>query len=204
MTDTVSTRIVVGVCLLFFFLGIGIGAYSMHKWGPKETVTVTESASNGITEPIVVKTETDSTAKVAVVPIIEQGDMVQFREQTGRIIAIVNGKEYDVPNMTNSAKVELGTSGQLEIQHQTTGQLDVTPIVNQLLELKLYEEKAKWSKDIKHNAVSIGLGYHDEWYIPLEYQFDYAKNRAIGFEVHKDLGRNLKSNGGEVKHVWKF
>ncbi|MBP2650015.1 MAG: hypothetical protein H6Q74_840 [Firmicutes bacterium] len=204
MTITTSVRNYIIISLVVAVVGILIGAGAMYKWGPKQVVTVTSPSTGNIITPLPLTTQTAENTQTAVVPITQPGDLVQFREQQSKIVAIVNDKEYEVPNTTGSTQVELGTSGQLEIEHQTTSQIDMTPIVNQLLAEQLNEEHAKWAKEIKHHGIGVGVGYHDEWYIPIEYQTDYAKNRAISFEIHKDIGLNYKIIGGEIKHIWRF
>ncbi|MBP2644854.1 MAG: hypothetical protein H6Q75_294 [Firmicutes bacterium] len=205
MEITIKLRTFIGVGLLVFALGICAGAGGMYLWGPQKTVTVTkEKSADAITESMPITTKTDTVTQAVVVPVNLPGDVVQFRERSGKVIAIINDKEYEIPSTTNSTNVELGTNGQLEIQHQTTSQVDVTPLVNQILAAQLNEERAKWAKDIKHHGIGVGIGYHDEWYIPMEYQADYSKNKAISLEIHKELGTNFNINGGEIKHVWKF
>lgn len=55
--------------------------------------------------------------------------------------------------------------------------------------------------------VSVGVGkHHEDTYIPVGIQRDYTKSgkKAVRVEVHLDPSEQMKPNGVEVSHVWKF
>lgn len=93
-----------------------------------------------------------------------------------RYIAKVNGKTYEVPVKTTEDTLEV------------TQTVDVSPLVEAL--------SPNWS-------VGIGLGYHDDVYIPLSIQRDYTPYKALRFEMHIDKSIN-HIEGYEIQHVWKF
>lgn len=93
-----------------------------------------------------------------------------------RYIAKVNGKTYEVPAKTPKDTLEV------------TQTVDVSPLVEAL--------SPNWS-------VGIGLGYHDDVYIPLSIQRDYTPYKALRFEMHIDKSMN-HIEGYEIQHVWKF
>ena len=93
-----------------------------------------------------------------------------------RYIAKVNGKTYEVPAKTSEDTLEV------------TQTVDVSPLVEAL--------SPNWS-------VGIGLGYHDDVYIPLSIQRDYTPYKALRFEMHIDKSMN-HIEGYEIQHVWKF
>ena len=95
---------------------------------------------------------------------------------SNRYIAKVNGKTYEVPAKTTEDTVEV------------TQTVDVSPLVEAL--------SPNWS-------VGIGLGYHDDVYIPLSIQRDYTPYKALRFEMHIDKSMN-HIEGYEIQHVWKF
>ena len=93
-----------------------------------------------------------------------------------RYIAKVNGKTYEVPAKTTEDTLEV------------TQTVDVSPLVEAL--------SPNWS-------VGIGLGYHDDVYIPLSIQRDYTPYKALRFEMHIDKSMN-HIEGYKIQHVWKF
>lgn len=74
---------------------------------------------------------------------------------------------------------------------------DISDLFNKALQLELEKER-------KNNAIEIGLGYHNDWYVPISYQHNIGKNKAIEVEIHKELKFNTNITGGEVKTVIKF
>ena len=161
-----SLKIVVICTLLSLCLGMAGGAWIGYAWGsrPREY----RQADGQITQPLPVTVDTVDTIAAAVVPSEQEGDIVQFRQAENKIVALVNSRKYDVPNLTGSNSVQLGSTGQLQLVHQTTSQIDVTPIVNQMLADKLALEKSKQ----KNNAIGT-----------------YFTTESCGVVISKDTAR---------------
>lgn len=108
--------------------------------------------------------------------------------------AEINGQKVTVPVKSS------GPSGVTGVIKQ---EADMTKVINQALaaEEKLLKEQLKpapWE-------VSAGIGVHDgDYYVPIELQRNYSKDKAISVEVHQDLPDIKKTTGGELKHTWKF
>jgi len=149
--DGYSMKIVVICTLLGLCLGMAGGAWMGYAWGARPMEY--RQADGQITQPLPVTVDTADTTAVAVAPSEQEGNVVQFRQTENKIVALVNGREYNVPNLTGNKSVQLGSTGQLQLVHQTTSQIDMTPIVNQMLADKLVLEKSKQ----KNNAIGTYL-----------------------------------------------
>ncbi len=58
------------------------------------------------------------------------GAVLQFVEKQGKVIAIVNGQEVEVPNVTGQPDVKLGENGELRFYTTSTARIDVTEMAN--------------------------------------------------------------------------
>lgn len=103
---------------------------------------------------------------------------------------------YEVKSKTTQ-DTKLGENGTVQVTQQTIAKTDISDLFNKALQLELEKER-------KNNAIEIGLGYHNDWYVPISYQHNIGKNKAIEVEIHKELKFNTNITGGEVKTVIKF
>ncbi len=187
---------VVAICTVIG-LGLGMigGAWLEYVW---DNLAVKNQKVDGtFTQSMPVTVDESNTTAVAVVPSEQEGDLVQFRQADNKIVAYINGKEYDVPNLTDHNSVQLGSTGQLQLVHQTTSQIDVTPIVNQMLADKLALEKSKK----KDNA--IGAYFTTESY-GAAFSKDTARQRVTllaGKKWNEKGSRQLEVGGA---WQWKF
>jgi hypothetical protein len=125
------------LCIIF---GFALGHYLFPKVITKEVPS----------EPIVIKTETKDVTNASVVNPEVQGEVVRFIDRGTSLSAVINGKEYIVPNTTGQSQVKLGENSTLKLEHESQGKLDITPVVNQMLAL----ERQKWEREnIKHFEV---------------------------------------------------
>lgn len=69
--------------------------------------------------------------------------MLQFVEREGKIIAIIDGKEVEVPNQTGQSEVSLGENGELRLSSVTTARIDVTDMANAQARLIANQELEK-------------------------------------------------------------
>jgi hypothetical protein len=129
--------------ILVFVLGITLGHYMFPQ-----TKTITRQAA-----PIYIKAETEATKDIAVVPIENPGEVVKIVNKGASVSAVIDGKEYTVPNTSGSTQVKLGEDSTLQIVEKTEGKLDITDIVNERLQAELELERMKWKKEQKHFGV---------------------------------------------------
>lgn len=80
--------------------------------------------------PQVINTNTETVREVAVQAPSTQGAVLQFVERQGKIIAIVNGQEVEVPNMSGQPDVKIGENGELRFSTMSTTKIDVTDMAN--------------------------------------------------------------------------
>ena len=89
----------------------------------KPTVTTT-------LPPQIINTKTETIREVAVQSPSQEGAVLQFVERQGKVIAIVNGQEVEVPNVSGNPDVQIGENGELRFSTMTTTKIDVTDMAN--------------------------------------------------------------------------
>jgi hypothetical protein len=168
--------IAAGVILVAF-----LGLYLWTSKAPKDIPKATLS-------PIT------STTEVSTAPKTSPADNDVEITQTYK--ANVNGVQVTAPVKTSSASSS-GTKGIIKQE------IDLAPIVD------LAKESAK--KDYyKEWSIGTGYGVHKgSAYIPLEIEKTYSHSpkvdKAVSIEAHFEPSlSNLKVNGGELKHKWRF
>jgi hypothetical protein len=93
--------------------------------------------------PQVVTTKTETIREVAVQAPSQEGAILQFVEREGKVIAIINGQEVEVPNKTGQPNVEIGKNGELSISTSSTTKIDVTDMANAQARLIANQELEK-------------------------------------------------------------
>ncbi|WP_371363617.1 hypothetical protein SRRS_44950 [Sporomusa rhizae] len=96
--------------------------------------------------PQVIHTNRETVREVTVQVPSNQGAVLQFVERQGKIIAIVNGQETEVPNLTGKPEVKLGENGELRFSTTSTTKIDVTDMVNAQARLIVNQELEKQAK----------------------------------------------------------
>jgi cytoskeletal protein RodZ len=109
-------------------------------------------------------------------------------ELTQKYTAKVNGETVTVPIVPST-----NPSG---VKGVITQEIDMTSIVKKATEAEVLKNKVNWE-------AGIGLGVHEgSFYVPVEIQRNYKKDRAIELELHVDPTlSHPKVNGGEL--LWK-
>lgn len=72
-----------------------------------------------------------------------QGAVLQFVERQGKILAIVNDQEVEVPNMSGQPDVKIGENGELRFSTMSTTKIDVTDMANAQARLIANQELEK-------------------------------------------------------------
>ncbi len=73
----------------------------------------------------------------------QPGAVLSFIEREGKVIAIVNGQEVEVPNQTGQPAIKLGENGELRLSSTTTAKIDVTEMANAQARLIANQELEK-------------------------------------------------------------
>lgn len=134
--------------ILLLVLGVvwfGYSEWQIYKtnYGQANVVTVTSP-------PQIINTKTETVREVAVTAPTTEGAVLTFAERQGKVVAIINGKEVEVPNQSGQPNVEIGKNGQLSIATTQTAKLDVTALVNEQARLVAQAEVQKqWEADQK-------------------------------------------------------
>ena len=105
--------------------------------------------------PQVIHTTTETVREVAVQVPSQPGAVLSFVEREGKVIAVVNGEEVEVPNVTGQPEAKLGENGELRLTSTTTARIDVTEmataqarlIANQELEKQAVVHKKELDKE---------------------------------------------------------
>lgn len=125
------------VAVLFYFARAEYQDWKQHI---KE-----RSAKTAVIAPIpqIINTKTETIREVAVQVPSTPGAVLQFVEKQGKVIAIVNGQEVEVPNVTGQPDVKLGENGELRFSTISTAKIDVTELANAQARLIANQELEK-------------------------------------------------------------
>jgi hypothetical protein len=93
--------------------------------------------------PQVIHTNTETIREISVQAPSSPGAVLQFVEKQGKVIAIVNGQEVEVPNLSGKPEVSLGDTGELRLISTTTARIDVTDMANAQARLIANQELEK-------------------------------------------------------------
>jgi hypothetical protein len=93
--------------------------------------------------PQVINTKTETIREVAVQAPSQEGAVLQFVEKQGKVIAIVNGQEVEVPNVSGKPEVKIGENGELRFSTTSTTKIDVTEMANAQARLIANQELEK-------------------------------------------------------------
>jgi hypothetical protein len=96
--------------------------------------------------PQVINTKTETIREVAVQAPSQEGAILQFVERQGKVIAIVNGQEVEVPNVSGQPDVKIGENGELRFSTSSTTKIDVTDMANAQARLIANQELEKQAK----------------------------------------------------------
>lgn len=128
------------------------------EWQAYKNKPVPSSPDNIITFPQqTIHSTTDTIKEITVQPPSTPGAVLQFVERQGKVIAIANNQEVEVPNNTGQPRVEIGKNGELSIATSSTAKLDVTDMVNaqaRLIANQELEKQAKINKEASDKAKS--------------------------------------------------
>ena len=132
-------KYIVGLALMLAFLLWAKGEYQDWKQQKQAPVVVQPVAL----PPQVIHTTTETVREVAVQAPSTPGAVLQFVEKQGKVIAVVNGKEVEVPNVSGQPDIKLGENGELRLSTTSTARIDVTEMANAQARLIANQELEK-------------------------------------------------------------
>lgn len=109
-----------------------------------------KAADPVVLPPQVIHTTTETIREVSVQPPSREGAILQFIERQGKVIAIVNGQEVEVPNASGQPDVKIGENGELRFSTSSVAKIDVTDMANaqaRLIANQELEKQAKWFQE---------------------------------------------------------
>lgn len=118
-----------------FIAGIWSGVHALDNWIEAKLGKHTPAITNTVEKiqqlpPQVIHTTTETVREVAVQAPSTPGAVLQFIERDGKVIAVIDGKEVEVPNQTGQSSVKLGENGELRISTSQTAKIDVTDMAS--------------------------------------------------------------------------
>lgn len=131
-------KYIVGLALILAFLFWAIGEY--QEWKQQKQVPAVQTVT---LPPQVIHTTTETVREVAVQAPSTPGAVLQFVEKQGKVIAVVNGQEVEVPNLSGKPEVSLGENGELRFSTTSTARIDVTEMANAQARLIANQELEK-------------------------------------------------------------
>ena len=167
-------KITVGVLILLL---LSVSVYFLYIKEDKASAPVSSTRTNPTVQTELVVTEKTS-----------EDDPDLRVSQTYK--AVINDQEIEVPviaKTTAPSSAATGTSGNTASLRQ---EIDVTPIVNQLV--------PDWEL-----GAGVGTRKNGDVYIPVSIQRNYEARKGIQVELHID-SKDQKIDGVEIQHKWRF
>lgn len=131
-------KYIIGLVLLLALLLWARGEY--QDWKQQKLASVVQTVT---LPPQVIHTATETVREVAVQVPSTPGAVLQFVEKQGKVIAVVNGQEVEVPNVSGQSDVKLGENGELRFSTTSTARIDVTEMANAQARLIATQELEK-------------------------------------------------------------
>lgn len=113
------------MAVLFYFMRL-----EYQEWKQHIKNQATKPAATTVLPPQKIETKTEIIREVAIQAPSQDGAVLQFVERQGKVIAIVNGKEVEVTNVSGNPDVKIGENGELRFSTMSTTRIDVTDMAN--------------------------------------------------------------------------
>ena len=99
-----------------------------------------------ILTPQIITTKNETIRQVTVQAPSQQGALLQFVERQGKVIAIVNDQEVEIPTLSGQSDIKIGENGELRFSTSSTTKIDVTDMANVQARLIANDELEKQAK----------------------------------------------------------
>ena len=135
-----------GLAILLALFYFGNAEYKEWKQHIIDQAQKTNTQPVVTLPPQVINTKTETIREVAVQAPSQEGAILQFVEKQGKVIAIVNGQEVEVPNVSGQPDVKIGENGELRFSTSSTTKIDVTDMANAQARLMANQELENQAK----------------------------------------------------------
>ena len=139
-------KYLLGLAVLLALFYVGNAEYKEWKQHIIDQAQKTNTQTVVTLPPQVINTKTETIREVAVQAPSQEGAILQFVERQGKVIAIVNGQEVEVPNVSGQPDVKIGENGELRFSTTSTTKIDVTEMANAQARLIANQELEKQAK----------------------------------------------------------
>jgi hypothetical protein len=139
-------KYLLGLAMLLALLCFGHQEYQDWRQHIQQQAKFKPAADPIILPPQIINTKTETIREVAVQAPSQEGAILQFVERQGKVIAIVNGQEVEVPNVSGQPDIKIGENGELRFSTSTTTKIDVTDMANAQARLIANQELEKQAK----------------------------------------------------------
>ena len=123
-------KYLLGIIMILVLLHLGHQEYKEWKQHIIDQAQKTNTQTVVTLPPQVINTKTETIREVTVQAPSQEGAILQFVERQGKVIAIVNGQEVEVPNVSGQPDVKIGENGELRFSTSSTTKIDVTDMAN--------------------------------------------------------------------------
>ena len=139
-------KYLLGLAVLLTLFYLGNAEYKDWKQNIIDQAQKANTQTVVALPPQVINTKTETIREVSVQAPSQEGAILQFVERQGKVIAIVNGQEVEVPNVSGQPDVKIGENGELRFSTSTTTKIDVTDMANAQARLIANQELEKQAK----------------------------------------------------------
>ena len=136
-------KYILGLVVVLVLLFWGRQEYQQWKQHIIDQAQKTNTQTVVTLPPQVINTKTETIREVAIQAPSQEGAILQFVERQGKVIAIVNGQEVEVPNVSGQPDVKIGENGELRFSTSSTTKIDVTDMANAQARLIANQELEK-------------------------------------------------------------
>ena len=136
-------KYLLGLAVLLTLFYLGNAEYKDWKQNIIDQTQKANTQTVVTLPPQVINTKIETIREVAVQAPSQEGAILQFVERQGKVIAIVNGQEVEVPNVSGQPDVKIGENGELRFSTSSTTKIDVTDMANAQARLIANQELEK-------------------------------------------------------------
>jgi len=146
VNNKIAKPLAIGLIIGVLMFCVYLGYEKVSAWKHDIDAKSTQQQNVSPPQPQIIHTSTEVVREVAVQAPSQEGAILQFVERQGKVIAIVNGREVEVPNVSGNPDVQIGENGELRFSTMTTTKIDVTEMANaqaRLVADRVLAEQAK-------------------------------------------------------------
>lgn len=139
-------KYLLGLAVLLALFYFGNKDYQQWKQHIIDQAQKSNAQTVATLPPQIINTKTETIREVSVQAPSQEGAILQFVERKGKVIAIVNGQEVEVPNVSGQPDIKIGENGELRFSTSSIARIDVTDMANAQARLMANQELEKQAK----------------------------------------------------------